>query len=174
MEVVGLWRHPVKSLQGERLETARLEQDGVEGDRRWGIRDDMTGLLLTARRRPELLAAGATYDGDRPRVTLPDGRTTVGPGHETDALLSDWLGHPVSLVASAGSEGGRAEFFADATDDTSEAIEWTMPHDTDIFRTLARHHGGLFGVWCQVVEQAVVSLGDRVEPEDAAQETAES
>ena len=250
MEVVGLWRHPVKSLQGEPLEDARLEPDGVAGDRRWGIRDEVTGRILTARRRPELLAASATYDGDRPRVTLPDGRTTVGPGRETDALLSDWLGHPVSLVASAGGEGGRAEFFADATDDTSEAIEWTMPagrfvdaapllvvttaslatggrlhpagdwdprrfrpnvlvetagdgwledswigsplrvgaavlepvqgcvrctmvtrvqpgleHDVDIFRTLARHHGGLFGVWCRVVEQAVVTLGDRVEPE---------
>lgn len=36
-------------------------------------------------------------------------------------------GQPVSLVASASSEVGRAEYFADATDDTSEAIEWTMP-----------------------------------------------
>jgi hypothetical protein len=33
----------------------------------------------------------------------------------------------VTLVGSAGSDPGRAEFFADATDDGSEAIEWTMP-----------------------------------------------
>ena len=31
MEVVGLWRHPVKSLQGERLEVADLEGHGVVG-----------------------------------------------------------------------------------------------------------------------------------------------
>jgi hypothetical protein len=36
MEVLGLWRHAVKSLQGERLESARLEDDGLVGDRRWG------------------------------------------------------------------------------------------------------------------------------------------
>jgi hypothetical protein len=37
------------------------------------------------------------------------------------------LDSPVSLVASAGDAGGRAEYFADATDDNSRAIEWTMP-----------------------------------------------
>jgi len=36
MEVVGLWRYPVKSLQGEPLDAASVEGDGVVGDRRWG------------------------------------------------------------------------------------------------------------------------------------------
>ena len=64
MEVLGLWRHAVKSLPGERLESARFEDDGLVGDRRWGIRDLRTGRILTARRRPELLGAVASYDGD--------------------------------------------------------------------------------------------------------------
>ena len=59
MEVLGLWHHAVKSLQGERLESARFEDDGLAGDRRWGIRDLRTGRILTARRRPELLGAVA-------------------------------------------------------------------------------------------------------------------
>jgi len=42
MEVLGLWRHAVKSLQGERLESACFEDDGLVGDRRWGIRDFLT------------------------------------------------------------------------------------------------------------------------------------
>lgn len=127
MKVVGLWRYPVKSLQGERLDGARIEEDGVAGDRRWGIRDQRTGRILTARRRPELLAAAAAYDGEEPVLTLPGGRTVAGAGKRTDALLSEWLGSPVSLVSSRASEAGRAEFFADPTDDTSPAIEWTMP-----------------------------------------------
>lgn len=248
MQVVGMWRHPVKSLQGERLLSSLLEPSGLAGDRQWGIRDEVTGRILTARRRPELLGASAAYDGDVPVITLPDGRTTFGAGHETDALLSDWLGQRVSLVASAGEAGGRAEFFADSTDDTSEAIEWTMPegrfvdaapllvltsaslrtgerlhpegvwdprrfrpnvlvdaegsgwledswvggrlriggavlrpaqgcvrctmvtraqpgleHDVEIFRTLAREHGGLFGVWSEVVVPGSVVVGDAVE-----------
>ena len=48
MEVLGLWwRHAVKSLQGERLESALFEDDGLAGDRRWGIRDLRTGRILT-------------------------------------------------------------------------------------------------------------------------------
>jgi uncharacterized protein YcbX len=245
MEVVGLWRYPVKSLQGEPIEFTRVEADGVEGDRRWGIRDQRTGRILTARRRPELLGASSTYDGDEPVITLPDGSTVAGLGGRTDRQLSAWLASPVSLVPSSG-EAGRAEFFADATDDTSAAIEWTMPAgryvdaapllilttaslrtaaghypngtwdarrfrpnvlidlegdgwvedswvgrqiqigavtliptepcirctmvtrsqpgldaDIEIFRTLARHHGGLFGVWCEVVTPGSLAIGDR-------------
>ena len=157
MEVLGLWRHAVKSLQGERLESARVEDDGLAGDRRWGIRDVRTGRILTARRRPELLGAAASYDGELPVITLPDGRTAVGPGPGTDGLLSRWLGSPVSLVASAGNAGGRAEYFADATDDNSQAIEWTMPAgryvdsaavlvlSTASLRTAAELHPG--GAW---------------------------
>jgi uncharacterized protein YcbX len=247
MEVVGLWRHPVKSLQGERLESIDLEQEGVAGDRQWGIRDETTGRILTARRRPELLLAAASYAAGEPIVTLPDDRTAYGPGSVSDALLSEWLGHRVSLVLSAGAAGGRAEFFEDATDDLSEAIEWTMPDgrfvdaapvlvlttaslrtgrrlypagdwdprrfrmnvlvdaegdgwveddwvgsvlrlgdavlrpaepcvrctmvtraqpgldaDADVFRTLARHHGGRFGVWSDIVHTGRVSVGDQV------------
>ena len=127
MELAGVWRYPVKSLQGEALDSAYVEGDGLLGDRRWGIRDQRTGRILTARRRPELLEAAASYDGNEPLIVLPDGRYASGPGSGTDRMLSEWLGSPVSLVASAGSDPGRAEYFADATDDTSAAIEFTMP-----------------------------------------------
>ena len=73
MEVVGLWRHAVKSLQGERLESGRFEDDGLVGDRRWGIRDLRTGRILTARRRPELLGAVASYDGELPVMLSESG-----------------------------------------------------------------------------------------------------
>ena len=33
--------------------------------------------------------------------------------------------------------------------------------DVDVFRTLARHHGGLLGVWSDVVVPGSLSLGDR-------------
>ena len=35
MQVIGLWRYPVKSLQGEQLETAAITTDGLAGDRRY-------------------------------------------------------------------------------------------------------------------------------------------
>ena len=242
-----MWRYPVKSLQGEPVGAATLEEGGLLGDRRWGIRHQATGRILTARRRPELLGAAASYDGEEPVITLPDGSTAAGPGARTDELLSAWLGDAVSLVAAAGREAGRAEFFADATDDTSRAVEWTMPEgryvdaapvlvlttaslrtaaalhprgvwdprrfrpnllvdlegegwledgwvgqrlqvgtatllpieactrctmvtrpqpgldaDVDVFRTLARHHRGHLGVWCDVLTHGRVTVGDPV------------
>ena len=127
-QLAAIWRYPVKSLQGEPLTTATVEGDGLLGDRRWGIRDEATGRILTARREPPLLLASATVDPDgEPVITLPDGASCRGAGPETDDLLSDWLGNPVTLVASSGGPGGNAEYFADPTDDSSQAIEWTMP-----------------------------------------------
>jgi hypothetical protein len=121
-------RYPVKSLQGETVSTAQIEPDGLRGDRRWGIRDETSGKILTARRAPQLLfASAAVAPDDTLVITLPTGAICQGPGAATDAALSGWLGQPVRLVRSAGAAAARAEYFADATDDTSEAIEWTMP-----------------------------------------------
>jgi uncharacterized protein YcbX len=126
--IAALWRYPVKSLQGERLDAAVVEADGLRGDRRFGVRDEGSGKILTARREPRLLLAGATLaDDGEPQITLPGGEVVGGGGTRTDAALSDWLGRAVALVAADGAPGGTAEFFADATDDASAAIEWTMP-----------------------------------------------
>lgn len=249
MRLVEIARYPVKSLQGEVLSSAELEGDGMRGDRCWGIRDETTGKILTARRAPELLYAAAALSADgTPVITLPDGSTCFGPRPETDAALSAWLGKPVRLVHSVTEPAAQADAFADATDDSSETLEWTMPagrfvdagpllvlttasvrtaaalypagdwhlrrfranlvldvaeegwvedgwcgttlvrigaaqlqpvvlctrctmvtrpqpdldEDRDIFRTLARHHGGRLGAWSAVVTTATVQMGDEV------------
>ena len=128
MRVRALCRHVVKSFQGQVVDTAEIGVDGLDSDRCWGVRDEATGKILTGRRAPELLhARAALTDGGVPRMTLPTGETCEGPGPETDAALTRWLGKPVALVSSAGAPGAPAEYFADATDDSSAAIEWQMP-----------------------------------------------
>jgi uncharacterized protein YcbX len=128
MRLAAITRYPVKSLQGEPVSVGHIDADGLRGDRCWGIRDEATGKVLTARRAPRLLFAAASLAPDgTPVITLPTGATCHGPGPATDAALSAWLGRPVRLVSSVDAPAGRAEYFADATDDTSEAIEWTMP-----------------------------------------------
>jgi len=124
VHVAGIWRYPVKSMQGEAVEVAEVEGDGVRYDRAWGVRSLGTGRILTGRRRPELLLASARLEGERPQITLPGGGMVNGPGASTDAALSEWLGEPVELVAAGGVPAG---YFADATDDTSSALEWAMP-----------------------------------------------
>ncbi len=91
--VAALWRYPVKSLQGEQLESVRIVTEGLEGDRRYAIFDQVTGFGVTARRHPELLFASSRLAEDGTvEIVLPDGRVSTG-----DADLSDWLNHPVHL-----------------------------------------------------------------------------
>ncbi len=93
MRVLELWRYPVKSLQGERLDSVAVTGDGLEGDRRFAIYDVESGLGLTARRVPELLFASARLrDDDSVEITLPDG-SLAGD----DGTLSAWLERPVGL-----------------------------------------------------------------------------
>jgi uncharacterized protein YcbX len=102
VRVVELWRYPVKSLLGERLDHATVTTEGLEGDRRSAIFDLETGFGLTGRRVPELLFASArlTEAGDV-EITLPDGSIA----HDDDAL-SVWLGRTVTL-RSADEEATR-------------------------------------------------------------------
>ena len=96
MRVVELWRYPVKSLQGERLDAVTSTQAGLEGDRRFGLFDVESGLGLTGRRVPELLfASAAVADDGGVDITLPDGSLTRDDG----ALLA-WLGRPVRLQSA--------------------------------------------------------------------------
>ncbi len=80
MFLAEIWRYPVKSMAGERLESVTLGREGVPGDRIAQVRLPLAdafseadgGRILTARRHPRLLAHRATLDADgEPRV---DGR----------------------------------------------------------------------------------------------------
>ena len=119
VRVVELWRYPVKSLQGEQLDSVSVSRDGLEGDRRFAIYDLDTGFGLTGRRVPELLFASARLrDDGAAEITLPDG-TTAGD----DEALSEWLGRPVTLRSAATEAARRYENVVDFEQET--ASEWT-------------------------------------------------
>lgn len=62
MYVEELWRYPVKSLAGERLEEAEVTAGGIRGDRVVHVQQD--GRVLTARRFPRLLGLHARLGAD--------------------------------------------------------------------------------------------------------------
>jgi uncharacterized protein YcbX len=117
MRLVEVWRFPVKSLQGERLEAVSVTSAGLEGDRRFAIFDAGTGFGLTARRVPQLLYASARLREDGGvEITLPDGSVAAD-----DAALSAWLGRRVTLRSSDEAVKRRYEDVVDAED---EAGAW--------------------------------------------------
>jgi len=63
MRLAEIWRFPVKSMAGERLASAELRPDGIQGDRlvqAWDDRD----RIVTARTRPRLLGLRAVLADD--------------------------------------------------------------------------------------------------------------
>lgn len=121
MRVGQIWRFPVKSLGGERLDRAAVDGRGIEGDRAWGVHDPATGLVLTARREPALLFLTARWVDGRPVITAEDGAVLAD-----DAALSEWLGRPVELLA-AGKGPGTFETPIDADRET----DWVRWQSTD-------------------------------------------
>jgi hypothetical protein len=80
MRVDALWRYPVKSMMGERLQHAQIDRRGVHGDRLYAIHDP-EGKLGSGknsrrfRRFTGLRFIQATLnEHSEPVLTLPDGR----------------------------------------------------------------------------------------------------
>jgi hypothetical protein len=103
-EVEALFRYPVKSMGGERLDEAILGWHGLEGDRRLAFRkiDDRGGFpWLTAGKLPDmvLFAPQRHDDHDLPtNVHTPDGRELPVFGEELAAEIGRRHGAPVQMM----------------------------------------------------------------------------
>jgi uncharacterized protein YcbX len=95
--VTGLWRFPVKSMGGERLQEVEVTEHGVSGNRAYALIDNDTGKVVSAksvRLFPELLEFSAALveepgrDGSPPEVqiTLPDGTTVRSDSGDVGTL----------------------------------------------------------------------------------------
>lgn len=115
-EVVGsvadLWRFPVKSMRGERLDEVELTARGIVGDRAYAIIDVNTGKVASAKNVaafPSLLNCHATFleppQAGRAlppvRIVLPDGTSVMSDSSDVDQRLSAWFARPVTLARTA-------------------------------------------------------------------------
>jgi len=115
--VAELWRYPVKSMRGERVEASEVGEAGLTGDRGYAVIDPATGKVGSAK-HPRLwgalLGCEARYL-DAPRagaplppvsITLPDGDETGSADPAVDERLSAVFGRPVQLTTVAPEGSG--------------------------------------------------------------------
>jgi uncharacterized protein YcbX len=102
-QVTELWRFPVKSMLGQRVEAAGLGEAGLDGDRGYAVLDVETGKIASPK-RPQLwrrmleLAAESGVNGAT--VRFPDGATFVAGDAELDERLSAFLGRRVRMLTT--------------------------------------------------------------------------
>lgn len=100
-----LWRYPVKSMLGEKLDTATVTERGVQGDRALALIDIETGHVVSAKnplRWPSMFAFQARLVSGSPmsvEVMLSDGQVIAESTSDMDAILSERLGRKVRLTS---------------------------------------------------------------------------
>jgi uncharacterized protein len=93
MHVSEIWRYPVKSLKGERLNETEITKLGIPGDRQIAVIRTINGRFLTSRSKPKLLGLQGSINAD--------GVPTIN-GHLWDSpeglqLVLEAAGEPVTL-----------------------------------------------------------------------------
>ena len=106
--VKALWRYPVKSMAGTKLDEALVTEGGILGDRAYAVIDRTSGRVGSAK-TPKKWAGLMTLAAEfaRPpkvgappppvRIVWPDGTTVTSDGGDADARLSETLERPVTL-----------------------------------------------------------------------------
>ena len=107
--VESIWRHPVKSMRGERVSESELRWPGLAGDRRYAfVRGDDTSRFpwLTGRQIPVLLRYRPFFvdpsnpNGSAVRVATPSGRELAVDDAALLAEMVEAYGAPVQFLHS--------------------------------------------------------------------------
>lgn len=98
MQVSQLWRYPVKSMVGGRVDSVEVDELGIVGDRTWAARDLERGGIRGAKKIGSLMRLAASdIDDGHVEITLPDGSTVRTTDAEVDERVSAALDHRVRL-----------------------------------------------------------------------------
>jgi uncharacterized protein YcbX len=117
MRVAELWRYPVKSMAGERLEEALVTRDGIVGDRIVHV-EDGRGRVVTARTHPRLLSLHAHL--------AVDGEPVID-------------GHPWSTAEAAAA-------VRTAAGDDARLVRWDGPERFDVLPLLVATDGAIYAL----------------------------
>jgi uncharacterized protein YcbX len=106
--IAEIWRYPVKSMAGERVDAVEIGTLGMHADRMWAVRDIELGATTSAKRLPTLMFLTARFaatppadagPGKAPEVIIgfPDGSEMSSSDPEVHQALSQYLDRDVEL-----------------------------------------------------------------------------
>lgn len=134
METLGtvaqLWRYPVKSFQGEQVDSLEIDAGGAAGDRTLAVVDPAAGKVLSAKRWADLLLASARVDGDDVVIALPDGAEHRASDPGVHVALSAWLGQEVRLEPPPAEGSLPMEMYTGMSDEDTPLFDWPGPPGT--------------------------------------------
>lgn len=140
-----LWRYPAKSMMGEELNAALIDNGGLLGDRAYALVDQATGKVVSAKnpkKWPDFFAFRAAYveppEPGRPlpaiRITLPDGEWVLSNQADVNDRLSAVLSRPVVLQQHAPKQAALEQYWpereGEAEEITQEAMAGAAPEGT--------------------------------------------
>ena len=107
--VKALWRYPVKSMAGTKLNEAVITEGGILGDRAYAVIDGTSGRVgsaKTPKKWASLMALAANFVEPPEagallppvRIVWSDGTEATSDAGDVDARLSETLGRPVTLT----------------------------------------------------------------------------
>ena len=120
MRLDEIWRYPVKSMLGERLNEASVGPAGVEGDRQWAVVDASSGVSMSAKRYAALFQCRArTIDSDV-IITMPNGNEYTAGSSEVAQQLSGLLKRDVETKRAQDLDTIQHEFPTAVTEGEGE------------------------------------------------------
>ena len=103
-QIQSLWRYPVKGMSGESLSACHIDENGIEGDRLWCVRDVMRQEIQSCKFRPALLSCIAQFRQAADAsvhspvdILFPDGTRLGSDDPNINTQISDLLGHDSTI-----------------------------------------------------------------------------
>lgn len=131
--IAGLWRYPVKSMGGERLEHAAITRGGIPGDRGWAVYDETRNGITGAKRLPALRGFNARYAREPiagegspvAEIALMDGSFLQTDAPEAASRFGELVGRAVSFRA-LGPSGTNTDPRLTSADESAEEVRRIM------------------------------------------------
>src|SRR5258708_6310554 len=159
--VLDVWRYPVKSMAGERLDSCQVSETGLVGDRRWALVDgspNRAGNPMTIRENEQLLTYRARLGGRGVEVVTPGGEVVGMDGVLVSRLAAE-SSRPLTLRELEGANFDDSPVLLVNLASVA-AFGVTAP---DLLRVPPQPLQTGMGVYCRVPRPGRVAAGDHVD-----------